>query len=128
MDEFTVGEAVARGWVDNGGGRVQKVGVATEEEDVGSDKDGGVGRREKWWFEALGAEDSGLLSGGGGGSGSKRERERYLSGGRVEGSTAQEREEDESVNGKTEREPRSYPTYHHSCLNNRPCISLQNNF
>jgi len=44
------------------------------------------------------AEDNGLLSGGWGGSGSRRERERYLSGGRVEGSTVRAREEDESVN------------------------------
>ena len=50
--------------------------------------DGGVGRREKkWWFEVVEAEDNGLLSGGGGGGGSRRERERYLSGGRVEGSS-----------------------------------------
>ena len=79
------------------------MGVATEEEDVGSSEDGDVGRREnKWWFEAVEVEDNGLLSGGGGkgGGGSIRERERYLSGGRVEGSTARERDEDKSVNAQ----------------------------
>jgi len=71
VDEFVVREAVAGGWVDNGDGRVRKVGVATEEEDVGSGKDGGVGRREKKrWFEVVEAENNGLLSGGGGGGGS----------------------------------------------------------
>jgi len=99
MDEFAVGEAVAEGWVDNGSERVQKVGVATEEEDVRSDGDGGVRRREKkLWFEAVEAEDNGLLRGGGGGGKIRRERERYLSGGRIE--ATRERDEDESVNAQ----------------------------
>jgi len=75
------------------------VGVATEEEDVRSDGDGGVRRREKkLWFEAVEAEDNGLLRGGGGGGKIRRERERYLSGGRIE--ATRERDEDESVNAQ----------------------------
>jgi len=40
------------------------VRVATEEEDVGSGGDGGVGRREnKWWFEAVEGSGKGIETG-----------------------------------------------------------------